>query len=223
MQRLIKLARICLFVVSILVTRAQGQSAGVSALPEGMTFTCRFSSGPRAGQIKDFTRVPSAIPMQVGSSCTDGGSSSGIAIAQLTTAPKTRVNVSDAAARPAQLTLMCRFSSGPRAGQTQALAEVPGATPLYVGGVCSDGASSTGTAIALTTASGVTNSWSGATGSDLKIARRETSTICQFMSGPKAHGWHDYAPLQPLAIGSSCQDGLGSVGIVVTSGHGEQY
>ena len=49
------------------------------------------------------------------------------------------------------------------------------------------------------------------------------STICQFMSGPKAHGWHDYAPLAPAALGSACRDGAGSAGIVVAKGHGQQY
>jgi hypothetical protein len=52
---------------------------------------------------------------------------------------------------------------------------------------------------------------------------RAVSTICQFLSGPKAHGWHDYAPLAPAVVGSSCQDGIGSVGVVVTAGHGQQY
>jgi hypothetical protein len=52
---------------------------------------------------------------------------------------------------------------------------------------------------------------------------RAVSTICQFLSGPKAHGWHDYAPLAPAVVGSSCQDGTGSIGVVVTAGHGQQY
>ena len=53
--------------------------------------------------------------------------------------------------------------------------------------------------------------------------RRAVSTICQFLSGPKAHGWHDYAPLAPAVLGSSCQDGIGSAGVVVAAGHGQQY
>ena len=52
---------------------------------------------------------------------------------------------------------------------------------------------------------------------------RAVSTICQFLSGPKAPGWHDYAPLSPAVVGSSCQDGTGSVGVVVAAGHGQQY
>jgi hypothetical protein len=53
--------------------------------------------------------------------------------------------------------------------------------------------------------------------------RRAVSTICQFLSGPKAHGWHDYAPLSPAVLCSSCQDGTGSAGVVVAAGHGQQY
>jgi hypothetical protein len=54
-------------------------------------------------------------------------------------------------------------------------------------------------------------------------AARRGSTICQFMSGPKAHGWHDYAPLAVHLLGSRCHDGAGSAGIVVLAGHGQQY
>jgi hypothetical protein len=52
---------------------------------------------------------------------------------------------------------------------------------------------------------------------------RAVSTVCQFLSGPKAPGWHDYAPMSPAVLGSSCQDGVGSAGVVVAAGHGQQY
>ena len=52
---------------------------------------------------------------------------------------------------------------------------------------------------------------------------RRTSTICQFLSGPKAHGWHDYAPFPPVPVESTCEDGAGSAGIVLPSGHGDRY
>jgi hypothetical protein len=137
--------------------------------------------------------------------------------------------------QPPGTTSICRFTDGPRAGQIQDLSALPGATPIRIGASCSDGASSTGTAIAqsgriaeesraapsatLATAGTDAKPWSTATAG----AGRAVSTICQFLSGPKAHGWHDYAPLPPVALGSPCQDGTGSAGIVVAAGHGEHY
>jgi hypothetical protein len=139
--------------------------------------------------------------------------------------------------QPPGTTSICRFTSGPRAGQTQDLSAMPGATPIRIGASCSDGALSTGTAIApsgrnaeepqaaptatVPTTGTAEKPWSTATAT--ADAARAVSTICQFLSGPKAHGWHDYAPLSPAALGSSCQDGIGSVGIVVAAGHGQQY
>ncbi len=42
-----------------------------------------------------------------------------------------------------------------------------------------------------------------------------TSTICEFDTGPRAGQRQDYAPMAPIAVGSSCQDGRGSTGRVV--------
>lgn len=139
--------------------------------------------------------------------------------------------------QPPATTSICRFTSGPRAGQTQDLSSMPGATPIRIGASCSDGALSTGIAIApsardaeepqaapsaaTTTAAADAKAWSTATAA--AGAGRAVSTICQFLSGPKAHGWHDYAPLSPAVLGSPCQDGIGSAGIVVAAGHGQQY
>jgi hypothetical protein len=102
---------------------------------------------------------------------------------------------------PAVLALGVVSASGAR-GQA-ALGSEPSAPP---------GAPITGTA---------EKPWSNA------IARagegRAVSTICQFLYGPKAPGWHDFAPLPPAVLGSSCQDGSDSAGVVVAVGHGRQY
>src|ERR1700722_20557492 len=50
--------------------------------------------------------------------------------------------------QPPGTTSICRFTSGPRAGQTQDLSAMPGVTPIRIGASCSDGALSSGTAIA---------------------------------------------------------------------------
>jgi hypothetical protein len=63
--------------------------------------------------------------------------------------------------------------------------------------------------------------WNGAI--TYRSASRRTGTICQFMSGPKAHGWHDFAPFPAAPVESICDDGAGSVGVVQTNGHGDRY
>jgi hypothetical protein len=100
---------------------------------------------------------------------------------------------------------------------------VSAATPALIGSLCSDGASSAGIAIAATTSSGGTNSPDRSAENNGIALGQVGSTICQFMSGPKAHGWHDYAPVPPLALGKSCQDGANSAGVIVLSGHGQHY
>ena len=41
------------------------------------------------------------------------------------------------------------------------------------------------------------------------------STLCQFISGPRAGQVQDYAPMAPIPVGSSCQDARGSYGTVI--------
>jgi hypothetical protein len=141
------------------------------------------------------------------------------------------------ATQPPGTTSICRFTSGPRAGQTEDLSAKPGASPIRIGAGCTDGALSAGTAIAPSgrdaeeppvapaaatpTADAAAKPWS--TTAATAASGRAVSTICQFLSGPKAHGWHDYAPLSPAVLGSPCQDGIGSAGIVVAAGHGQHY
>ena len=47
-------------------------------------------------------------------------------------------------------------------------------------------------------------------------AGQETSTLCHFNSGPRAGQTQDYAPMAPIAVGSSCQDARGSAGVVIS-------
>jgi hypothetical protein len=42
-----------------------------------------------------------------------------------------------------------------------------------------------------------------------------TSTVCSFNNGPAAGATHDYAPMAGLPIGSPCQDGRGSTGVII--------
>jgi hypothetical protein len=195
---------------------AQAQSPSDTARHSQTPLACHFDSGPRAGQTQELPATQEASPPRVGSSCSDGSSSFGILIAPSADVSDARTEGSAASSR--ELTSICQFSAGPRAGEIVDLARISDAAPIAVGSPCADGASS-GIAVADPNGSGSTP-WSSPIPSGSPAV---PSTICQFMSGPKAHGWHDYAPLSPAALGSSCRDGIGSAGVVVALGHGQHY
>ena len=222
MQTLRQLVGMFLLSVTLPVATAQGQSQMNAARPRGAPSTCQITNAPRIDSADHPSQPQAAIPAAIESDCSDGRSSSAVAKAPPEDGQNnSAANPADRAPGPTALTLACYFSTGPRAGIIGDLTGVPGAAPAPVGSVCSDRAGSNGTAV--TPGTNVTSSWSGASRASGVGAGRAGSTICQFMSGPKAHGWHDYAPLPPAPIGSSCQDGMSSAGIVMASGHGQQY
>lgn len=212
-----KLSIVFSFLAGVGTGPADAQSVADIGHHSQATLACHFDAGPRAGQTEQMPATQEATPARVGSSCSDGAASFGTLISP--SADSRNGQPEGAAASPArELTSICQFSAGPRAGEIVDLARISDAAPVSVGSPCADGAS-TGVAIAPPTGSGLTP-WSNPIPSGSAAA---PSTICQFMSGPKAHGWHDYAPLFPAAVGSSCRDGIGSAGIVVAAGHGQRY
>jgi len=98
------------------------------AWSQGSTMTCHFLTGPRAGQTQNFAGVPGVSPIPIGSPCTDLYGSYGIGIAEA----------------GGGTTLTCQFTSGPRTGQAQSYAGVPGVSPIPIGAPCSDLQGSTG-------------------------------------------------------------------------------
>jgi len=99
---------------------------------------------------------------------------------------------------------LCRFTSGPRAGQTQDYA--PQAA-IPVGSSCWDGISSSGTVVSRGASSGGTPAPpSGGPGG--------MSSVCHFTQGPRAGQSQDYAPQAPLPVGTPCTDGVSSTGTV---------
>ncbi|HLZ02761.1 MAG TPA: hypothetical protein VKR55_11495 [Bradyrhizobium sp.] len=104
------------------------------------TTVCHFTVGPRAGTTFDFARF-GAPPIPVGSPCTDGQFSSGVAVSAPTIpAPVPGFQASS------NVTTVCQFNSGPRAGTTFDFAPF-GVHPIPVGSPCTDGAMSNGIAI----------------------------------------------------------------------------
>ena len=94
----------------------------------------------------------------------------------------------------AQVSTVCTFTAGPRAGTSVDYAATW--SPLPVGTPCLDGMGSTGFA-------GAGN------------ARRTVgmSTVCHFTAGPRAGSSFDYrATWSPLAVGTPCLDGMGPMG-----------
>lgn len=222
MRRSINSLAVSLLLSSVALAASDAQPATEDAPPPGTTFVCRFIDGPRAGHIQPLPGAQENQRVRLGSGCSDGASSTGTIIAQPADVRMAFANAGEPLASQTPLTTTCRFSSGPRAGESMDIAEVLGHAPVPVGSTCSDGASSMGTAVASATDTAGAP-WSSAVQSGAAGTERAASTICQFMSGPKAHGWHDYAPSLPATLGSSCRDGMSSAGIVVASGHGQQY
>jgi hypothetical protein len=97
----------------------------------------------------------------------------------------------------AQKSTICKFDAGPRAGETQDYAPRPA---IPVGSACQDGQRSTGVIISKQSP-------------DDKSAQK--STICKFDAGPRAGETQDYAPRPAIPVGSACQDGQGSTGVVI--------
>ncbi len=106
-----------------------------------LTTVCHFTVGPRAGSTFDFASF-GARPIPVGSACTDGNLSSGVAVPAVS--PPTPVPGFQPGAN---MTTVCQFNSGPRAGTAFDFAPF-GVQPIPVGSPCTDGQLSNGIAIA---------------------------------------------------------------------------
>jgi hypothetical protein len=148
-----------------------------------MSHTCRFRRGTLQGQTHTF---PNLSATAVGSTCSDGLTSSGIAVPD-PDIPET--------ARPMSNT--CKFNVGPLQGQTHTL---PNRSATRVGSSCSDGLTSTGVAVP---------------DPDCETSSGRTSHSCRFTRGP-LRGRTQMLPNQsPTKIGSTCSDGLTSSGMAV--------
>ena len=91
-----------------------------------LTTVCHFTVGPRAGSTFDFASF-GARPIPVGSACTDGNLSSGVAVPAVS--PPTPVPGFQPGAN---MTTVCQFNSGPRAGTAFDFA--PFGVPAHSGG-----------------------------------------------------------------------------------------
>jgi hypothetical protein len=98
--------------------------------PERTSHTCKFTRGPLQGQSHS---LPNREATPVGSTCSDGLTSSGIAVPD-----------PDTPERSERLSHTCKFRRGPLQGQTQTL---PYRSPTAVGSTCSDGLTSTGVTV----------------------------------------------------------------------------
>jgi hypothetical protein len=97
---------------------------------ERLSHTCKFLRGPLQGQTQT---LPYLSPTAVGSTCSDGLTSSGIAVPY----PDTPENSE-------RSSHTCRFTRGPLRGQTQSL---PNRNSTKVGSACSDGLTNIGVAV----------------------------------------------------------------------------
>src|ERR1043166_2435840 len=110
------------------------------AAAQGTSTLSKFGAGPRAGQTQDYAPM---APVAVGTPCHDGAGSTGTVVAPATT--QTAPGPSFGPGPASNMSTLCRFNSGTRAGQTQNYAPM---APVAVGTPCHDGAGSTGTVVA---------------------------------------------------------------------------
>jgi len=98
-----------------------------------------------------------------------------------------------------QYSRTCTYTQGPKSGKTEYFPpEIP-ANPAEIGQSCTDGLGNTGYAVK----------------DDLSKAVK-LSTVCLFQSGPRVYQTQDYAGMAAAApVGTPCQDGMGSFGVVV--------
>ena len=119
--------------------RAVAASGPRLAMATRVGTLCAFDQGPRAGQTQDYGRRD---PLLVGSSCWDGIASYGTIVAVVAPPPSHHAKPTP---EHAQVSTLCRYKQGPRAGQTQDYA--PRAA-IPVGSSCWDGTTSYGTIVA---------------------------------------------------------------------------
>jgi hypothetical protein len=103
-----------------------------------LAWSCRFTSGPLSGQVLDYSKYPGAKPGVEGAPCTDGISSNGVVVQG-----GGRLVLPDPRA---EMTYVCKFQQGPRAGQTQDYSKY-GVQPIPVGAPCQDGVQSSGVGV----------------------------------------------------------------------------
>jgi hypothetical protein len=191
-----------------MIARPQDPPTGAAApatnasVSQQMSTVCSFNHGPAAGTTHDYAPLD---PLPVGTTCNDGNGSTGTMIARPQNPAPGGAAPATNASSSQQMSTVCSFNQGPAAGTTHDYAPLD---PLPVGAACNDGKGSTGTMIAKPQAP-ATGSGSPAVGS------QETSTLCKFTSGPVAGTMHDYAPLDPLPVGTACNDGAGSTGVII--------
>ena len=148
-----------------------------------MSHTCKFTRGPLQGQTHTF---PNLSATAVGSTCSDGLTSSGITAPDPDT-PET--------AQPMSHT--CKFNVGPLQGQTHTL---PNRSATRVGSSCSDGLTSNGVTVR---------------DPDGETSLDRTSHSCRFTRGPLRGRTQTFPNQSPTKIGSTCSDGLTSSGVTV--------
>jgi hypothetical protein len=146
-----------------------------------MSHTCKFTRGPLQGQTHT---LPNRSASAVGSTCSDGLTSSGIAVSDPDT-PETSEPMSHT----------CKFNLGPLQGQTHTL---PNRSATRVGSTCSDGLTSIGVAVP---------------DPDGETSSERTSHTCRLTRGPLRGQTQTLPNQSPTKVGSTCSDGLTSSGV----------
>ena len=121
---------------------------------------CRFTRGPLAGRVIDYSRYPGVAGAALGSYCADGQGSEGVVVAPtaaaipatLPSAPAQAMPLPGGAPPANTISAFCRFTPGPLAGRVIDYSRYPGFSGVPIGGSCGDGQGSMGVIVAPTAA-----------------------------------------------------------------------
>ena len=111
----------------------------------------------------------------------------------------------------AQTSTICQFTHGALTGSSHDYAPLPA---LPVGTPCQDGAGSSGTVVARPVSETIAGGSPYGGSSASEPTGTGLSTICYFTAGPRSGQHQDYAPRPAIPIGATCNDGVGSSGVV---------
>ena len=129
------------------------------------------------------------------------------------------VQASSIHGKPGQVSSTCSYNEGPKLGQTEDLQGK--IKPVAIGKVCTDGAGSSGLAVFDAADEAAEEAEEAAKAAAAQAAvnarnQRPQASTCKFYQGKKAGQQESYqGKIQPLPVGETCTDGLGSIGVVV--------
>jgi hypothetical protein len=131
--------------------------------------------------------------------------------------------------KPGQKSTTCYFNTGPKVGQTESLKALE--KPVLIGKTCRDNAGNSGIAVedqedeeAEAAEEAAKEAEAAGKAMALQTTKNSVplSTSCEFKQGPRTGQVENFqGKLLPIPVGSTCSDGIRSVGVAVPETHAD--